>query len=84
MAHQVMQDSEIRINTMDNMPEGYAATLYFLVKGRHLLDVHVTEDHLKQLLSLIQEIVPATKKTAKPKTARTTKSRLKLPNFMTR
>lgn len=53
MAHQTMKETDINICT-DKVPEGYAATLCFLVKGHHPLDIHVTEEHLEQLASLIQ------------------------------
>ena len=55
MAHQAQKEKEVMFNT-DKLPEGYAATLCFLVKGDHLLDVHVTEEHLQQIIQKTQEL----------------------------
>lgn len=54
MAHKTQKDKEIMINT-DAVPQDYVATLCFFVKGNHLLDVHVTEEHLDQLVMKIHE-----------------------------
>jgi hypothetical protein len=54
MAHQTMKETEITLRT-ENIPEGYALTLCFLVKGNHPLDIHVTEKHLDDLMLKIQE-----------------------------
>jgi len=55
MAHQAQKEKEVIFST-DKLPQGYAATLCFLVKGDHLLDVHVTEEHLQQILQKIQAL----------------------------
>ncbi|HDN26606.1 MAG TPA: hypothetical protein ENG03_05840 [Thioploca sp.] len=54
MAHRTQKNQEITINT-DNTPEDYAATLLFIVKGDHMVDIHVTDDHLDKLVERIQE-----------------------------
>ena len=54
MAHKAQEDKEIIINT-DNVPENYAAKLCFTVKGNHLVDICVTENHLDKLAKTIQE-----------------------------
>jgi hypothetical protein len=54
MAHRTQINQEITIHT-DKTPEEYTATLHFIVKGDHLVDIHVTEDHLDKLVERIQE-----------------------------
>jgi hypothetical protein len=54
MAHNTQKDKEITINT-DNVPQDYAAKLCFIVKGGHLVDILVTEEHLDKLVGTIQE-----------------------------
>jgi hypothetical protein len=55
MAHQAQKEKEVMFN-IDKLPEGYAITLCFLVKGDHLLDVHVTEEHLQQIIQKTTEL----------------------------
>jgi hypothetical protein len=55
MAHQAQKEKEVMFN-IDKLPPGYAATLCFLVKGDHLLDVHVTEEHLQQIIQQTQKL----------------------------
>ena len=54
MAHKTLIDKEITLTT-DNVPQDYVAKLCFFVKGGHLVDVLVTEEHLEQLVNQIQE-----------------------------
>ncbi len=54
MAHKTQEDKEITINT-DNVPQDYAAKLGFIVKGEHLVDILVTENHLDKLVEKIPE-----------------------------
>jgi len=54
MAHQTMKDTAINIKT-EKVPEDYVATLAFLVKGYHPLNIHVTEQQLDQLVEKIRQ-----------------------------
>jgi hypothetical protein len=54
MAHRTQPNQEITLHT-DNVPPEYTATLHFIVKGDHLVDIHVTDEHLEQLAQTIQQ-----------------------------
>ncbi len=55
MAHHAQKEKEVILET-EKVPPGYVATLCFIVKGDHLLDIHVTQNHLEQLVTQIQEL----------------------------
>ncbi|OQW92895.1 MAG: hypothetical protein BWK79_13855 [Beggiatoa sp. IS2] len=55
MAHQAMIDTDIVIK-IEALPQHYAATLVFAVKGNHLLDIHLTDKHLDQLVAKINAL----------------------------
>ena len=54
MAHKTQKNKAIVIST-DQVPQDYVAKLNFTVKGDHIVDICVTDDHLEQLVKHIQE-----------------------------